>query len=279
MDMTELNKIRQEITDNFNANLEEVNKLLNFDTNVLENVIEKLNGLHNMAIERLKLHENHDFMKKMVNTTKEIENIRDHGSVNQCYYSTINNQCVVLLVSHFSATLHDLFRKVIEVYINNSFTEHLDDVAKIEFTVKELIDHKQDEKCIGDIILDKDKTKSVNFQDMKSTKRVFDSCFQINLLKNISVHEENVIFAQTARHNIVHNGAIVNQQFITRIKAASGRNLKQDVEFEDGQVLKFNQDEIEILENSMKEFVSDIFNKIEVYFKNKKETASVICDD
>lgn len=248
--MTILHEIKHKTIENFNSNLEEVNKLLNFDKSVLDNLIGKLNGLHEVA-KRLSIPKGHEFWNKLINMIKEIEYIRSHDSINICNYNTINNQCVVLLVSHFTATLHDLFRNVIEVYIENSITEHLDDVAKIEFTVKELIDHTKDDNCISDIILEKDKTKSVNFQDMKSTKRAFDSYFQIHILNKTSVGEKNIIFAQIARHNIVHYGAIVNQQFITRIKILSDRDIKSDELFEEGQELKFSQKEIEVIAASV----------------------------
>ena len=94
----------QEIADNFKSRVEGVNKLLILDELIIGSTInileERQENLRNAGIESAYM--------LAENALLELKGIRDHESLKPGY-SLIHNQCVVLLVSYFSSSMHDLF--------------------------------------------------------------------------------------------------------------------------------------------------------------------------
>ena len=96
------------VTENFEKNVKSVEKLVNFDRQVLGMAITSIGKLHEMLTGKP-----HSITNEKINgkrTLDQLQNIRKNDSL-KLYYSTINIQAVVLLVSYFGSAITDLFRK------------------------------------------------------------------------------------------------------------------------------------------------------------------------
>ena len=81
------------------------------------------------------------------------------------HYTTIYNQCVVLLVSHFGTTLHSLFVSAAPALLGTSADK---DALKdeLKFQLSELSEHDFDiRERIGELLVAK---RDISFQDMQA---------------------------------------------------------------------------------------------------------------
>jgi len=254
-----LSKILDEEIKLFKLNSSEVFKLMNFDSLVLEFCISSIEGLN----ERIKNNEEVKIKSPLLNadsTLRGLKGIAINKSM-QPQYDSMYNQCLVLLVSYFSASAKEVFKKTIQYLIdeNISFLGKKNEDIKLKYEELEnanfnLRDH------IADIIIDK---KNISFQDMKSIARAFKDYFSVDIEKNIDV--DNIILSLTSRHTIVHNLAIIDTKFIEQIASAQNRSIKENIDkFES---IQFNPNEIKIIENSMIKYLESLKNLVTFKFK------------
>lgn len=252
--MTEPKQTKQQfqaILNNFDTNIEEVFKLLNFDRVILNLCISNLETLE----EKLKAKQNISNPTYLpTKTITLLKNIHSNDSL-KLQYKTIFNQTLVLLVSHFSSALHTMFKTLLKTVFDNSFDSKILK-EEIKVSIEVLKDKHYDmSEYIADVLIAK---KDYSFQDMQSTKRAFEECISYSPKKTEEVN--NVILAQAARHAIVHSGAIADSKFIRQVSGASPRRIKQSVQ--EGMYISFSIEEIEIIAKSMKTYLTNLMNAI-----------------
>lgn len=230
----------------FEANIQSVKALVNFDRVILDLCISHLKEL---ALKLEKLHQIDNPSLTAKNTIQAMNAIREHDTLRD-KYQTIFNQALVLLVSYFGSAIHQIFRATLAHYVNKKADTRIQK-EELRLTVEELKCHGFDLNAqIANIIITK---KDYKFQDMQSINRAFEECYNYKPVHDQNV--DNIIFAQASRHVIVHAGGLADERFIRQIKAASNRALRSTVSV--GDQIQFLPDEINLVAESMRAY----FNK------------------
>ena len=256
-----LSDILEEEIDNFLQNSSSVFNLMNFDNIVLEFCITNIEALN----KRIKNNSEIKITAPSLtadSTLNALKNIYNHESLKK-QYKTIYNQCLVLLVSYFSSSIKELFRKSIQYLVDNDIPFLCNLKGDIKLNFNELEDSKFDlKKCIVDLVIDK---KNISFQDMKSIARAFDDYFNIVIEQTQDV--DNIILGLASRHAIVHNLSQADQKFITQISFTKKRTLKTEIKLFDS--IEFEQNEIKIINRSMCDYLSNLTKEVNAKFLNK----------
>lgn len=241
--MHKLREILYQIQTNFKENIAIVEKLMKFDEVVqflcLKTLKKADEGQKKIGCD------NHPScnLKPMI---KQIENIRQHESL-QPSYEIMFNQCVVLLVSYFSSAIEDIFRESLEKRIRNKHLGQLEN-QEIKLTLAQLIY----EESIVDIFISK---RDISFQDMQSIGNAFEEYIEIpKIIRDKDVN--NIILSQACRHCIVHNGSMVNKKVLNQLKTINPRDLKQVLSI--NEKILFNEDEIKIIIKSMSKYIDNL---------------------
>jgi len=241
------------IVANFDREVASVDNLLRFDEMVVAVPIKGLNKISELA----EKHNNQRIKEESDKYLRILSNISDNHSL-KSYYETIYNQCVVLLVSYFGATLEELFRMCIPIVIQTGEPKNIlkeevkisvQDLAKREFILKDdYIDYLVEKNILS-------------FQDMKNTRRTFEKYLDVILDKNQIMN--NIIFGQASRHIIVHSGGRITSKFKGQIEVATPRTIMPEMK-ETG-LLKYNPEEVKILGDSMKSFMQTLKGELNKY--------------
>ncbi len=250
-----MTKIFQEIKETFDKNQESVKQLMNFDRVLLDFCIMQVEGLESRlkSNQEIQLSSIHHFPTI---TIQALKNIRQNDSMRDQYQS-IFNQCLVLSVSHFTSSVHSIFKQAINhacCCCPDLLTATNED---IKITFDELKSHHFDlTDGLGELIV---KKKDISFQDMQSTHKAFKSFLNIDCEKDN--HTNNIIFSQAARHTIVHALGQADEKFIRQIKDAHPRDLKSDIQYEAS--IQFSSEEIEVIQTSMTFYIDRLMLNIE----------------
>ncbi len=238
------------VSKTFAENLNEVERLVDFDRDVLNILISSLEGLRDEVPRQV-----HSFTSRIDRVLHIIKGIRDHESL-KTKYSTVCNQAVVLLVSHFASALGDLFRAAVSASLESGENNLLLD-EELKITFREVREKNWDIKSsAGDMLITK---KDLMFQDMQSTVRAFDNYAGVQIEKNQCVN--NIILGQAARHAIVHASARVTQRMLKQVAKATPRTLKQ--ELVPDETLVFTKDEVVELKREMIAYIERLVTKLE----------------
>jgi hypothetical protein len=97
----------------FKSNIASVEKLINFDREVLKIAIESIEELHESLLTKQKITNEHLNGKR---TLDILNTIHSNDSL-KSRFSIINNQAIVLLVSYFGSAVSDLFRYASKIAI------------------------------------------------------------------------------------------------------------------------------------------------------------------
>jgi len=241
--------------DTFKKNIESVQKLINFDREVLDMAIGSIRDLHSKLIQPPYSIDNEKSNGKR--TLDNLTNIRNNDSL-KSRFSIINNQAVVLLVSYFGAAIADLFRAASKIAIEVHKDKRVLN-TELKIKVDELLVYGTSlGDTIGDMLIAKN---NISFQDMKSIKREFEKYFGIKIDKDQTVN--NIILGQACRHSIAHEAGIVNTRVLNQIKSALPRELKEYLK--EGEAIAFTEAEIKIVSDSMDSYVSKLQNQVIAY--------------
>lgn len=229
----------------FDRNCADVERLVNFDREVLDVVIGSLEDLH----ARLRsIHASDQMNAGRVLTI--IKGIRDNESL-KSKYQVIYGQAIVLLVSHFASALAEIFRAAIASSLDDERSETLLK-EEITLTFREMRDQGWNLRpAAADLLIDK---KDYKFQDMQSTVRAFDSYLCIKLQRDQVMN--NIIFGQAARHVIVHAGGVVTDRMLKQVAKAYPRTLRPEIKV--GESLAFTATEVHELANEMRAFIARV---------------------
>ncbi len=249
----------ENIIHSFRKSRESVTELAEFDKVILDFAIEHIR----LLTEKLKTHHNLDNPHLTAEKTLILlQNIRSNDSL-RVKYEGIFNQCIVLLVSHFSSTVRDLFQKSVSFAVRHGHIESINreeiklSLGDIKFSNDEFID------TIGGIV---EMQKDVSFQDMKSISRVFSKYFDCKFEKDENVN--NIIMAQACRHAIVHAGAKVDERLIKQVENAAPRSIKENIV--DDKSIVFVPSEINTIAESMEIYLSDMCQQLDQKVYSKK---------
>jgi hypothetical protein len=230
----------------FDANLQSVLDLVNFDHVILDTCLSHLNALSE------KLEQHHRLANPYLsarNTIQLITAIRDHDSL-RTKYEAMFNQALVLQVSYFASAIHQLFRASLAHFLAH-FTDTRIQREEIRFSVEELrtMDYDLRDR-IANIIISK---KDYSFQDMQSINRAFEECYKFTPNRDANV--DNIILAQACRHVIVHAGSIADERMVRQLSNATRRTVKATIIA--GKHIQFTPAEIELVGASMRNYVAD----------------------
>ena len=194
------------IATTFAENARDVERLIDFDRDVVDIMIMSLEALKKDVPSQL-----HSFAGRIERTAYMMKNIRDNESL-KSKYGTVCNQAVVLLVSHFSSAVGDIFRKAISDALDREGSENLLN-EELKLTFREIKDRNWNPKSsAGDLLIAK---KDLTFQDMQSTVRAFESYVGVQIDKDQCTN--NIIFGQASRHVIVHASALVTERMLKQV--------------------------------------------------------------
>jgi len=240
-----------DIKNSFEKNSNSVIELMNFDRIILDFCINHIESLNN-KLKKLKI--TNPYMLAD-NTVSALTNIRKNNSMRNQYRS-IFNQCLVLLVSHFTSAIEDIFRIGVDMIIveGRLNSNEIDDSIKISINELRYLNFDLSGN-FGDLLMRK---KGISFQDMQSLNRTFKQYLGFSIEINNELN--NIIFAQAARHTIIHASSIVNEKFMYQIRDTKPRDLKTNIKCGDN--IEINPDEILLVSNSMKSFINNCITQI-----------------
>jgi len=234
-------------------------KLLEFDNLVLDHLVGGLDGL----VEELERKHFNSAAVVVGNRLKHLKNIRATQSLRRTY-GTIYNQCVVLLVSYFDATMGDLFR----VAVASALRAGKDVPARersVELNWRNLSEPGAPvEALIAERIVNED---DISFQDMQSTRRAFSKNLKLDLGRNEDAND--IILGQAARNLMAHAGGKIDERFRNQVSKAHPRRLK--AQFPSTKTIQFEPDEVRLLASSMTSFLGAAITKIETLLTPIKE--------
>lgn len=228
--------------DRFKVNVTEVDRLVNFDREVLQVALSAVQNLH----EQLKPRYGDERLNGL-RALQVIKGIRDNDTV-RSKYKTIYNQAVVLLVSHFASALGDVFREAVSLRLGSDDPGKLLD-EEFKLTVSELKERGWNLKgTVPDLLIAK---YDFTFQDMGATSRAFQNYTNLFVPRGECMH--NIIVAQACRHIIVHTGGRVSERTIRQVSKAMPRSIKIELAVDD--LVSFDLHELDIVKTSMIEFI------------------------
>lgn len=231
--------------DTFKNNLSEVDRLVNFDRELLQVITLTIEGLH----ENLKKHHADERLngKRALDL---IRGIRDNDTIRE-KYQAIHNQAVVLLVSHFASALGDLFRHAVAMRLASSDPGKLLE-EEFKLTVSELRERDWNlTGAIPDLLIAK---HDLTFQDMGATVRAFTNYTTLTPPRGQVMN--NIIAAQACRHTIVHAGGRVSERTVKQVSKATPRTLRQNLTV--GETIAFTLSEFQEIQADMLEFIENL---------------------
>lgn len=238
------------ILNEFKRDIGSVYSLLDFDVFIIDLPLSEIRDLKTYA-EKQSLPV---VIQKADKLEKILTGIRTHGST-KLTYETIYNQCIVLLVSYFSATLENLFEYCIESSLKAGASDALLS-EEIKLHVKDMYSIGENPLAqVGEFLISGNK---ISFQDMKSIKRAFEMYLNISMEKDALTND--IIFAQAARHIIVHNGSEINSKFQHQITSATPRTIKPEMP-NTGKLL-FSKEEVIQVGKRMEEYIGFLSEKL-----------------
>ena len=244
------------VSENFLIHISAVEKLMNFDRDVLDAAISQIRSLKDKLIQHHKL-DNPSLTAD--NTLKILEGIREHDSL-RSRYNTIFNQALVLLVSYFAASVHDLFRQgICEALKQDNDSKLLKEQIRITFGELKEANYNLHELA-PDLLI---QLKDISFQDTQSIKRSFSDYLEIEIEKTGKVND--IILGQACRHVIVHSGGVVDDKLIRQVSNATPRQVKTTIV--QGEQIQFTDSEVMHIAESMRSYINELSDK--VYYKYK----------
>jgi hypothetical protein len=252
--------MRTDAVSSFRRNIAEVDQLVNFDKELLQLVTQNIEILH----EDLKTKFGDDrFNGGRVLTI--IRGIRDNDTI-KLKYVAIYNQAVVLLVSHLSSALHDLFHDaVLEKLLSNDPGKLLDEEIKLTFSAMREQDWNL-KSAAPELLI---KKYDFSFQDMKTTVSAFKDYAGVTITRDVTMN--NIIAAQACRHVIVHAGGRVSEKAVRQVSSATDRTLRKTLVVDE--FIKFTALEVDAVKADMLKFIEKLADDISKNISSP-ETAS-----
>jgi hypothetical protein len=240
------------VVENFRGHVKSVDRLMNFDRDVLDLAIKDISAL------KLRLEKHHQLDNPLLTaarTLEILEGYRKNDSL-RSRYQTIFNQALVLLVSYFGSSIHDLFCQAVAAALTrNEDSPLLREQIKLSF--RELRDAGFDLRDMAPDLLVQ--AKDISFQDMQSIARAFKEYLGITIERNELVNE--IVVAQACRHVIVHSGGIIDDKLIRQVSSAKPRTLKLQLVV--GEPVQFAVEEVANVAKFMESYLEMVAKEVE----------------
>lgn len=237
-------KTLESVRQAFSQQCASVLELLEFDDVLVEHLVGGLEWI----VGELESRNQRTLATSVGNRLRVLKNVRATQSLRP-RYQTIYNQCVVLLVSYFDATMSDLFKVAVSTALRANAAVPARK-RSVQLNWQNL--NKPDspvEVLIAERIVEED---DISFQDMQSIRRAFNKELLIDLGRDESAND--IILGQACRHVMAHAGGRVDDRLMNQISGANPRRLKA-LPFVHGEEVAFNPDEVRSLSESMLIFV------------------------
>jgi hypothetical protein len=248
---TEIQKQTDQVIANFRRNIDSVRGLLHFDKVILDFAILQAGELRDKLERHHGLNNPHLLPDRMIQVLKQV---RENASLRP-KYEAIDNQCLVLLVSHFTSAIREMFANCLPIAIasekaiearKQEIRITLGDLQVINF---QILDY------LGEIVATQ---KDISFQDMQSIHRSFQTYFGFAMPKNRITN--NIIMAQASRHAIVHADATVDDKLMRQVADAQPRDLAPNPQL--GQPIRLTATDVELAANSMIDYMHGLAEKM-----------------
>jgi hypothetical protein len=225
-------------------------ELLEFDDFLVGHLVGGLDWI----VGELESRNHHTLATSVGNRLSVLKNVRADRSLRP-RYQTIYNQCVVLLVSYFDATMSDVFKVAVSTALKaNAAVPARKRSVQLNWQSLNKPDSPV-EILIAERIVEED---DISFQDMQSIRRAFNKELGIDLARD--EHTNDIILGQACRHVMAHAGGRVDDRLMNQISGANPRRLKASP-FVHGDYVAFNPEEVRSLSESMLLFVGTAVEK------------------
>ena len=232
--------------ESFKRNAGEVDRLVNFDRELLQIVELHVEGLHENLRKSIA-----DERSNGLRTLEIIRGIRHNESI-RSKYQAIYNQAIVLLVSHFASALGELFRYAVTEETTSENPREALLKEEFKLTVGDLKEREWNlTGSVADLLIAK---YDFTFQDMGATVRAFKNYTM--LLPEQGERMNNIIAAQACRNSIVHAGGRVSDKTVRQIMKIQPRRVKPNLIA--GDVINFSLAEVELVKTEMSAFIEDL---------------------
>lgn len=240
------------ILDNFSQHVADVDRLIEFDREVMHVAISAVEDLHRRLVETMHID------NEQMNGTRALQilrGVRDHGSLKP-RFSLILNQAIVLLVSYFGSAVEDIFSWAVTATLRGGSSARLMK-EDLKLTVAELMDVTSNpDDAVVALFIEK---KDLSFQDMQAIHRAFREYVGVEVERDSTVN--NIILAQACRHVIVHAGGEITSRLVRQVSGAIPRDVKTEL-FE-GSEVQFSLDEVKTIAQSMTKYLFALVSKTE----------------
>lgn len=181
------------------------------------------------------------------NSKRSLENI-ENKSINK-NFKVIYSQMCILAVSSLEAILKKYFENALNDPSNiNSSNE---DLKSLKISLSELVENRlKFSGEFGKLVLSK---ANLNFQDLKSIKRIFLKYIskEVNLSSDT---EKNICFFLEARHILVHKGGVIDNKFVKDTNSFDA-NMKS---YKEGDVIEIDSKDWKNIKSSFSDLVEQI---------------------
>lgn len=241
----------QKINENFEKQIDSVTELIQFDKQILDLCIQHLNTLNDRLKNGAPKINNPYYLAD--NTVKALESIEKNKSFTK-HYSTIYNQCLVLLVSHFTLSIERIFSEVLKHQYSN---DKLSKKAKnqIILNLDEIDEVNQNPNLLKKLLVAK---KKLTFQNISNVIKSFENYLGIKIDKDQKL--DDIRFAFECRHLIVHSVSKTDEKFIKNCQSIKNRNIKKAVYL--NEEVRFTKSELEFVKFSMLLFIQELTEKL-----------------
>jgi hypothetical protein len=247
-----MNEELKKININFEKQIELVTKLIEFDKLILDFCLRHMETLN----DRLKNGEATKITNQYYladNAINALNGIKTNQSFTK-NYSNIYNQCLVLLVSHFTLTVEEIFATILKnQFSNNKLSKNAKN--QIQLTLDEIDDVNQNPNLLKKLLVTK---KKLSFQNMNNIVKSFENFLGIKIDGDPKL--DDIKFGFECRHLIVHNLSISDEKFIKNCKALKMRNIKKKILEND--TINYSKSELEFIKISMLLFIQELIEKL-----------------
>ena len=244
---TELKKINQ----NFESQIDSVTELIQFDKQILDFCIHHLKTLNDRLKDGAPKINNPYYLAD--NSVMALESIEKNKSFTK-HYSIIYNQCLVLLVSHFTLSIEKIFSTVLKhQYSNNELPKSAKN--QIQLTLDEMDEVNQNPNLLKKLLVAK---KKLSFQNVANVIKSFENYLGIKIDKDQKL--DDIKFAFECRHLIVHSISKADEKFVKNCNSIRNRSIKKAIYLDEE--VRFTKSELEFVKYSMLLFMQELTEKL-----------------
>lgn len=237
----------KKINDDFEKQIDSVAELIKFDKLILDFCLNHVKTLNDRLKNGAPKITNQYYLAD--NTIQVLEGIQRNNSFTK-HYSILYNQCLVLLVSHFTLIIEEIFSTVLKHQYTN---QKLPNAAKnqIQSIINEIDEINQNPVLLKNFLVAK---KKLTFQSLSSVAKSFDNYLGIKIPQDQKF--DDIKFAFECRHIIVHNVSKADEKFIRKCNDIRNRNIKRNIFLDED--INFTSSELEFVKISMLLFVQEL---------------------